>query len=257
MADPDDLTAITVGQSESAVEPEVTYALLDQASLQRCRLDQSQPRTWHATHSLGRLRALPNELIDAVLLHLDIKTLTDWRSVNKAALKHLDAHHEYAAIVRHASDVLRAILSLETGRNIRLRELWLTLHEARCRHHATCGNAGECISLFRGCHRVCLQCLHSREHPEYQMIPDHPRLLARFHVTADTLRAMPQFRSMPGDYGILTRPHLRFMTARHRYFDFVTLLEELNTEHRRSWRRLFWPRARLSRYLSVMCAACL
>lgn len=59
--------------------------------------------------TLGDLEELPLELQQPVLAQLDVKTLTDFRRVNKRAMQVVDSLYQYRAIIRHGPVIIRGI----------------------------------------------------------------------------------------------------------------------------------------------------
>ncbi|PKS13319.1 hypothetical protein jhhlp_000090 [Lomentospora prolificans] len=85
---------------------------LDGAALARhCPLDNGR-HTTEPRQTLGRLDGLPSEVLMAIFLSLDLITLTAFRRVNNRAMETVDSISEYARIVKHCPDVLRAVISL-------------------------------------------------------------------------------------------------------------------------------------------------
>ncbi|KAF2459722.1 hypothetical protein BDY21DRAFT_176813 [Lineolata rhizophorae] len=155
----------------------------------RCPLDNG-----HACNTpqqdLGALDALPLELLQVLLAQLDLRTLTDFRRVNKRALQVVDSIPGYKAITTHAPNALRGILSIGTGRWITCE----TLHDKLCTVECeTCGDFGGYIYALT-CKRVCFLCLS--EHEAYLPVPFS---LARrkFGINRQVLDTLPHFRSLP------------------------------------------------------------
>ena len=125
---------------------------LDEAELTtQCPLDNGrhsvQPRDL-----VGQLDSLPGELLDEILVSLDIQTLTTFRLVNHRAMSLVDSLHQYAAILNHCPDVIRAIISIH-AESFSCQILYETLSTSRCH---TCERFGAplpnhlqaCLSLL-------------------------------------------------------------------------------------------------------------
>lgn len=130
---------------------------LDEAELTtQCPLDNGrhavQPR-----YLLGRLDSLPGELLDEVLVSLDLQTLTSFRLVNHRAMSLVDSLHEYAAVLRHCPDVIRAVVSIHAD-SFSCQTLYDTLSTSRC---STCERFGAHLYLVT-CRRVCYFCFTQR-----------------------------------------------------------------------------------------------
>jgi len=130
---------------------------LDGAGLEtRCPLDNGR-HTTRARYSLGQLDDLPSEIITAILLSLDLVTLTTFRRVNNRAMELVDSLTEYTKVIKHCPNVLRAILCLGAT-SFDLKRLHSTLSSSRC---AACHDGfGNYLYLIT-CERVCYPCFTS------------------------------------------------------------------------------------------------
>lgn len=91
-----------------------------------CPLDNGKhctPTTTTDDKALGILEKLPLELLNMIFMSLDIRSLTDFRRVNRRAMQAIDAIPEYAKIVTHAPFSLRASLSIETAKNYSCQDI--------------------------------------------------------------------------------------------------------------------------------------
>ena len=127
----------------------------------RCPLDNGRhtdasilPR-WRC--SAGQLDQLPAELLIQVLLYTDLPSLTRFRRANRRAMELVDSVPQYAAIIKHCPDIIRAILSIRAGA-FDCRVLYTTLSTTRC---FTCERFGDHLYLI-GCRRVCYFCFTRR-----------------------------------------------------------------------------------------------
>ncbi|EFZ03050.1 F-box domain protein [Metarhizium robertsii] len=133
---------------------------LDNAQLTtRCPLDNGRhtDASIPARHSVGQLDQLPAELLIQVLLCTDIPSLTAFRRVNRRAMELVDSVPEYAAIIKHCPDIIRAILAVEADA-FDCRVLYRTLSTSRC---STCSHFGDFLYLV-DCRRVCYFCFTER-----------------------------------------------------------------------------------------------
>lgn len=127
---------------------------LDGADLARhCPLDNGR-HTPAPRHLLGRLNDLPPEVLVAVLLSLDLVSLTTFRRVNNRAMETVDSIAEYSRIVQHCPDVLRAVICLGAT-SYDCATLHRTLCQWRCRRCTS--RFGSQIYLIT-CQRVCYYC---------------------------------------------------------------------------------------------------
>lgn len=118
-----------------------------------CPLDSYKPEEDH-DEDLGILDTLPLELLQNVFSQVDLRTVVNFRTVNRRALGVIDSIPEYRIIIQHAPDSLRAALCVETASYITPFGLWETLTNSKCND---CGGLGGLIYLIN-CQRVCLPC---------------------------------------------------------------------------------------------------
>lgn len=136
---------------------------LDNAQLEtRCPLDNGRhaAASIPARHSAGQLDQLPAELLLQVLLQVDIPSLTRFRSVNRRAMELVDSVRQYAALIQHCPNIVRAIVSIQAD-SFDCGTLYRTLSTSRC---STCERFGDHLYLI-DCRRVCYFCFTRR--PEY------------------------------------------------------------------------------------------
>lgn len=138
---------------------------LDNAQLEtRCPLDNGRHAAASiphpACHSAGQLDQLPAELVLQVLLQIDIPSLTRFRSVNRRAMELVDSVRQYAALIQHCPNIVRAIVSIQAD-SFDCGTLYRTLSTSRC---STCERFGDHLYLT-DCRRVCYFCFTRR--PEY------------------------------------------------------------------------------------------
>jgi len=145
------------------------------------------------TTSLGGLDALPLELLQEILYQLDLHTLTDFRLVNRRAIRLVNSLPKYKAINKHAPNALRGILSIETGRWITCSTLYKKLCTSGCER---CGDFGGYLYLLT-CKRVCFLCL-SEQTPYLPLSPR--RASSKFGLDSRIINALPRMRAIPGTY---------------------------------------------------------
>jgi hypothetical protein len=147
-------------------------AMLEPADLERgCPLDNSRHDDKQDTATLGTLETLPVELLQMILLDLDLQSLTSLRCVNRRTRLTIDTLWQYNEIITHASNSLRAALSINVGTSISCRQLHTELCSQEC---VTCGRFGAFLYLLT-CSRVCYVCLV--ENPRFlPLTPKHARI---------------------------------------------------------------------------------
>ncbi|KAG6183130.1 hypothetical protein E4U36_002856 [Claviceps purpurea] len=180
---------------------------LDDAQLEtRCPLDnmRSAERSIPACQSAGQLDQLPAELLIKVVLYLDVPSLTDFRRVNRRAMEIVDSVPQYAAIIKHCPNIVRAILSIKADA-FDCNVLYKTLSTFSC---STCERFGDHLYLIN-CRRVCYHCFTRRL--EYfpltvgraSSLITHD-MIQRCKATSNRqyLRVanIPNIQSLPGDY---------------------------------------------------------
>ena len=134
------------------------------------------------------------ELLDMVLLDLDLRTLTDFRRLNKLAMQVVDSLPPYKKIFQHAPSTLRGSLSIGTARSITCPDLYEKLCTAEC---DCCGeDSGGYLYLvtFR---RVCFFCFTE----EQSFLPLLRSDVARkFALPFSEVAKLPSMMTIPGRY---------------------------------------------------------
>ncbi|KAG5942151.1 hypothetical protein E4U59_001312 [Claviceps monticola] len=180
---------------------------LDNAQLEtRCPLDniRTAERSIPACQSAGQLDQLPAELLVIVLLYLDVPSLTNFRRVNRRAMDIVDSVPQYAALIKHCPNIVRAILSIKADA-FDCNVLYKTLSTFSC---STCERFGDHLYLI-DCRRVCYHCFTERL--EYfpltvgraSKLVNHD-MIQRSKATSSRqylrLANIPSIQSLPGQY---------------------------------------------------------
>ncbi|KAK5987869.1 hypothetical protein PT974_12004 [Cladobotryum mycophilum] len=151
-------------QSNTYQQLRMTDNTLDDAKLEiKCPLDNGR----HSSKSeltLGLLERLPSELVVDILVSLDLQSLTTFRRVSRQAMSLVDSLHEYAQVVEHCPNVLRAILSIN-ALSYDSRVLFRALSSVKC---ASCNRFGNYLYLIT-CKRVCYYCFTTE--PDFLPMP--------------------------------------------------------------------------------------
>ncbi|EHK41176.1 uncharacterized protein TrAtP1_004603 [Trichoderma atroviride] len=141
----------------------------------------------------GALETLPAELVAKILSQLDLRTLADFRCVNRRASELVDVLPEYRAIITHAPNALHGIVSIEAGRWITPSALYEKLCTPKCEQ---CDDFGGYLYLLT-CKRVCFLCLSK----DKLYLPLTRRRVSRiFGLEPQMLAKIPHMRVMPGIY---------------------------------------------------------
>ncbi|KAK3984911.1 hypothetical protein QBC44DRAFT_300347 [Cladorrhinum sp. PSN332] len=125
----------------------------------RCPLDNGRytDASIPPRYPAGQLDQLPAELLIQVLLYTDLPSLTCFRRVNRRAMELVDSVPQYAAIIKHCPNIIRAILSIQADA-FDCNTLYTTLSTTRC---FTCERFGDHLYLI-DCRRVCYFCFTRR-----------------------------------------------------------------------------------------------
>ncbi|KAL2061519.1 hypothetical protein VTL71DRAFT_6896 [Oculimacula yallundae] len=149
--------------------------------------------------SIGLLQLLPLEIMQDVLCRfLDLETLTKVRRVSRGLRKAVDCMPQYASIVTHAPNSIRAALSLGVASYFSCRDLYFELTQDCCN---TCNMFGGFLYLPT-CSRVCFQCFtHEEEYLAFRQ--DHCQLV--YDITESDLDSpdVMKAHTLPGRYGQL------------------------------------------------------
>ena len=190
LLDDADLRALTVPRNNIG-----DFTLDDNLLDEHLPLDQG----WdlHPRFSLGMLDRLPPEILCSVLLLVDLQSLTDFRRVNQRAMEVTDSIPQYAVIVKHAPDSIRALLAVEAAHATTCQNLYNVLCTSRCNG---CGNFGDYLYLIT-LTRVCFNCF-TRE-LDFLPLPSAKAWML-FGVTLEQLKFIPRIRSLPGYYSSST-----------------------------------------------------
>ncbi|PGH26647.1 hypothetical protein AJ80_01592 [Polytolypa hystricis UAMH7299] len=122
-----------------------------------------------STCNIGALDRLVLELILMTLVQLDIRSLTDFRRVNRRAMQVVDLISPYKKIITQAPIAIRVILSIGAGRWITCLDLYNKLRTQKCE---VCGDSGRISSTStkRGQRELCIMQegpRHATFHKEY------------------------------------------------------------------------------------------
>ncbi|KAF2135474.1 uncharacterized protein K452DRAFT_293187 [Aplosporella prunicola CBS 121167] len=169
------------------------YTLDDNNLAIGCPLDNGHHIRDTPQQNLGVLDALPLELLHMMVSQLDLRTLTDFRRINRRAMQVVDSVPQYKAITTHASNALRGILAIETGRWITCETLYDKLCTAQCER---CGDFGGYLYLLT-CKRVCFLCLS--EDGSYLPLR-YSHAIKKFGITPQAVKTLPRMRSITGIY---------------------------------------------------------
>jgi hypothetical protein len=152
---------------------------------------------------LGALDTLPLELLSEIVWQLDLRTLTDFRHINRRAMWLVESSPQYKVIRKHAYNALRGIICNEAGRWITCEMLYEKLCTAECEE---CGDFGGYLYILT-CKRVCFLCLSE----DKQYLPLRYRhairkfglkrpILRKFGLKRPILHSLPSMKSIPGTY---------------------------------------------------------
>ena len=176
-------------------------------------------------YGLGVLDQLPLELLSEILVHVDLRTLTDFRRVNQRAMQVIDSIPKYQVIVEHGAQALQCILSMETGGHASCLDLFHMLCNPYCEE---CGDLGEMIYLPT-CKRICESC--SKQKSKYLPLLA-AEAMREFGVSQRHLKTIPRMRNV-GHYGLgYYRRRRSQCQVRHTFFDPEALCLAAMSLHR-------------------------
>ena len=106
----------------------------------------------------GNLETLPLELLHEMLVHLDLRSLMNFRYVNRRAAELVESQPKYKTITKYAQNALRGILCIQTGTWITSKMLYKKLLTPECEE---CGDFAAYLYIIT-CRRVCFLCFSER-----------------------------------------------------------------------------------------------
>lgn len=169
---------------------------------------------------LGKLQALPPELMHGILMQLDLRSLTNFRRVNQLAMLVIDSIPQYQSIIKHSLDSLRSILAIEVGSHISCRRLFETLTKATCEN---CHDFAGYIYL-PACSRVCFLCLSE----DIKYLPlQAMEVKCRLGLPYNAIAGLPRLKSIPGRYS----PNEKLRRSRLTLYDYASALRAAEAHH--------------------------
>jgi len=195
----------------SWTRPELSRNTIQPESLERhCPLDNgrleehtiSPSNTQLRVFDTGDLRALPLEIAYLILSLLDLRSLTDFRAVSWGSRALVDSLPQYKAIIQHAPNALRALLSTNMAVHFTTSNLFEALYTQVC---FGCGQFGPFLDLFT-CYRYCLTCVIDSNDLLSTPISTAKR---EFNLTSRMIRTLPTCLSLPGQYTESERTYQR------------------------------------------------
>ena len=167
-----------------------------------CPLDNSQDHFHRTPISSSMLETLPLELRNAILVQLDIQSLTNLRRVSQSSRLAVEDIPQYRTLLAQAPELLRAVLSHGIARWTLIEDLFDALTSQTC---ALCGDFGPFVYLL-SCSRACFACI--AHNPNFC-----PQLASsakeRYLFDDRALADLPTLRSLPGSSdSILAHLHL-------------------------------------------------
>jgi hypothetical protein len=158
-----------------------------------CPLDNGKHKFKRHTHDLGVLDGLPDELLLMALVVLDIRTLTDFRRVNKRAMEIVNSVSQYKLVMNTCLALPRSLLSTGLGSQFSIHDLAVTLTGYKC---ATCGDFAGYTNILT-CKRVCHLCFFY-ERQYYPLTASEAE--RRFGVRRGFFASLPSLKILPGTY---------------------------------------------------------
>lgn len=162
-------------------------------------LDENLPQLPHQRLRLpprdhaGMFDALPLELLHQTLVQLDLRSLMNFRYVNRRAAELVESEPQYKAIAKFAQNALRGILSVQTGTWTTCAMLFNKLVTPECEE---CGDFAGYLYLIT-CKRVCFLCLSDRA--GYLPLGEH-LARRRYGLDHQETQKLPHMKTVPGIY---------------------------------------------------------
>ena len=168
------------------------FTLDDNLPKLQCNAHNPIPNAYRDS-DLGTLNTLPLELLHEIIKKLDLRTLTDFRHVNRRAMWLVESDPQFKTIRKHVFNALRGILCIDAGRWITCEMLYYKLCTAECEE---CGDFGGYLYILT-CKRVCYLCLS--ENKRYLPLR-YLHAIRKFGLNRSILRTLPTMKAIPGTY---------------------------------------------------------
>lgn len=143
---------------------------------------------------LGTLGRLPLELLQEVLLHLDLRSLLNFRQANLGSRQVVDSLYQYQRLVCHGLNLLCALFRTRLAIDISLLDFYHALCTKAC---TFCGQFGGFVFLSTWS-RCCFTCLQ-RASGTQMLTPSGIR--KEFPLTEAEVARLRPFKTLPGIYG--------------------------------------------------------
>ncbi|KAF8861989.1 hypothetical protein BDZ45DRAFT_671533 [Acephala macrosclerotiorum] len=210
MASPTILTEIELGFLTDRAYADIEYGygpkMIQAESIQRCcpldngRLEPRDAKSSAPISDFGNLECFPLEIIDSILRMFDLQSLTNFRAVNWHARTLVDNITPYKAIIQHAPDVLRGLLSTQMAVHFTTEDIFEALCTQAC---FGCGQYGGFLDMFTA-HRYCIICIADSE--DLQCITAFSAR-QKFGLDTEAMRTLPTLLSVPGRFSYHRKYH--------------------------------------------------
>ncbi|KAK0708844.1 hypothetical protein B0T21DRAFT_428089 [Apiosordaria backusii] len=202
------------------------------AAFSTCMLWSPQQPDSAAYASIGHLERMPNEVVSNILCNLDIKSLWNFKHVNRRAWEYVLSLPEYRLIVMKAPEILMALFGLKTPGRFTLVDVMNALQpqrSVRCenskeRDGRFCDKMGAFV-FIPTLQRCCLRCLETS--PDFLV-----------YVHKDTHRWRPwrftpqwNIQTIPGKYGRAVHGKNRRLQANYRARQWLVHYDSYSGEH--------------------------
>jgi hypothetical protein len=145
---------------------------------------------------LGALEAYPIEIMHIILGNLDLKTLTNFRSVSYSARLLVDTMKPYTDSIQLAPNSIRALLSTDMAIHFNSHDIFNALCEQDC--YLCRKEFGPFMDLFTS-KRVCYNCVTAVDTESYYTVtPDTAQRILK--LTATEVQRLPTLRMLPDVY---------------------------------------------------------
>lgn len=144
--------------------------------------------------SISNLQKLPTELIFQVLSYLDLKSLTDLRTVDFWSKDLIDAFPVYEDLLKYAPEAVQALVDTRLITYFAVSTLNGSLRSDSC---VGCDDFGPFLFLPLG-KRSCFDCL---QHNLLLRVITVPTARKCFDLSKREIDALPKLFNLPGNYG--------------------------------------------------------
>ncbi|KAI2631084.1 hypothetical protein GGR54DRAFT_585407 [Hypoxylon sp. NC1633] len=151
---------------------------------------------------VGSLSKLPLEVLQSVFLHMDMRSVFNFRQTCSHSRRVVDSTWQYQVAVKHGLDLYCGLLRTQCTVPASLSDFYEALCTKTC---SNCGAFGGFINLLRW-KKYCNKCAHQSDSTRVQSFVSAKR---EFNFTKSEIKALPSLKTIPGYYAIPSYIRLR------------------------------------------------